>query len=222
MSSALIRVVLADDHPVFRHGVTSLINESGEIAVVASVETGAAALRAIQQHEPDVAILDINMPEMNGVTVVRNLTKSGSPTHAILLSVYDSRVFVEQAFEAGARGYVLKRSAFQNIARAVRAVHAGGIYLDPALPERTAPHRRLSSSVDEQICSTLNEREKDILRLVAFGFTSKEIADRLAATPKTVETQKARACTKLGLASRAQIVQFAILQGWLHGEIPVR
>ncbi|PXW53725.1 regulatory LuxR family protein [Methylobacterium sp. B4] len=96
------------------------------------------------------------------------------------------------------------------------------VVLDPALPERTAPHRRLSSSVDEQVCSTLNEREKDILRLVAFGFTSKEIADRLAATPKTVETQKARACTKLGLASRAQIVQFAILQGWLYGEIPVR
>ncbi|ABY30067.1 response regulator transcription factor [Methylorubrum extorquens] len=222
MPRTLIHVVLADDHPVFRHGVTSLIADSGEIVVVASVETGAAAYRAIVQHEPDVAILDINMPEMNGVTVLRHLARTGTRTQAIMLSVYESRVYIDQAFEAGARGYVLKRSAFQNIASAVRAVHAGGIYLDPALPERTAPHRRLSSSVDEAACSTLSERERDILRFVAFGFTSKEVADRLGATPKAIETQKARACTKLGLASRAQIVQFAILQGWLHGEIPLR
>lgn len=222
MPSPLIQVVLADDHPVFRHGVKSLISDSGEIVVVASVETGAAAYRAIVQHEPDVAVLDINMPEMNGVTVVRNLHKSGSRTRAIMLSVYESRVYVDQSFEAGARGYVLKRSAFQNIASAVRAVHEGGIYLDPALPERTVPHRLLHASVDESASSTLSEREKDILRFVAFGFTSKEVADRLGATPKAIETQKARACLKLGLTSRAQIVQFAILQGWLHGEIPVR
>lgn len=222
MPSPLIQVVLADDHPVFRHGVKSLIADSGEIVVVASVETGAAAYRAIVEHEPDVAVLDINMPEMNGVTVVRNLLKSGSRTRAIMLSVYESRVYVDQSFEAGARGYVLKRSAFQNIASAVRAVHEGGIYLDPALPERTVPHRLLHASVDESASSTLSEREKDILRFVAFGFTSKEVADRLGATPKAIETQKARACLKLGLTSRAQIVQFAILQGWLHGEIPVR
>ena len=222
MPSSPIRVVLADDHQVFRHGVKSLIADTGEVVVVASVETGSAAYRAIVEHEPDVAILDINMPEMNGVAVVRNLLKLRSRTRAIMLSVYESRVYVDQSFEAGARGYVLKRSAFQHIASAVRAVHEGGIYVDPALPERTVPHRLLHSSVDEAACSTLSEREKDILRFVAFGFTSKEVADRLGATPKAIETQKARACTKLGLTSRAQIVQFAILQGWLHGEIPVR
>ncbi len=193
MARTLIHVVLADDHPVFRHGVMSLIADSGESVVVASVETGAAAYRAIVQYEPDVAILDINMPEMNGVTVLRNLARTATRTQAIMLSVYESRVYVDQAFEAGARGYVLKRSAFQNIASAVRAVHAGGIYLDPALPERTASHRRLSSNVDEAACSTLNEREREILRFVAFGFTSKEVADRLGATPKAIETQKARA-----------------------------
>ena len=222
MPEALVRAVLADDHPVFRYGVANLLAASGGIEVVASVENGSAALQAILQHAPDIAILDIAMPVMNGVAVVRGLAKAGSPTRAIMLSVYESRVYVDQAFQAGARGYVVKRSAFQSIVQAVRAVHAGGLYLDPALPERSDPDRHGPPRIDEGAGGALNARERDILRLVAFGFTSKEVADQLAVTPKAVETQKARACAKLGIASRAQVVQFAILQGWLQGEIPAR
>jgi DNA-binding NarL/FixJ family response regulator len=212
--------VLADDHPVFRHGVANLLAETGEVEVVASVDTGAAAVQAVVDLAPDVAILDLAMPEMNGVTAIRRLVERGARARAIILSVYESRVYVEQAFEAGACGYVLKRSAFLYIVQAVQAVRAGGTYLDPLLPGHGVGHARPAAG---QPChdakAPLTEREAEILRHVAFGFTGKEIAGRLGSTPKAVETQKARACLRLGIGSRAQIVQFAILRGWLQAEI---
>ncbi|KQT13247.1 two-component system response regulator [Methylobacterium sp. Leaf399] len=223
LERAMIRAVLADDHPVFRHGVADLLADTGEVEIVASVENGTAAVQAAIDHVPDIAILDLAMPEMNGVAVIRRLVERGSPARTIILSVYESRVYVDQAFEAGASGYVLKRSAFTSIVQAVRAVHAGGTYTDPSLPARSiGPHRPVASPIHESMHSPLTEREGDILRFVAFGFTSKEVAIRLGATPKAVEIQKARVCSRLGITSRAQIVQFAILQGWLQGEIPVR
>lgn len=223
MSDHAIRVVLADDHPVFRHGVADLLAGTGMVDVLASVDTGTAALQAIAELAPDIAILDIAMPEMNGVAVVRSFPERGAGTRAIILSVYESRVYVDQAFEAGAWGYVCKRSAFQNIAQAVMAVSAGGTYVDPLLPARTIPHQRhRSGPTPDEGAAKLGETEKDILRHVAFGFTSKEIAGRLRSTTKTVETQKSRACVRLGITTRAQIVQFAILQGWLSGDIPLR
>lgn len=223
MPDRMIRAVLADDHPVFRYGVAELLAASGEVDILASVETGTAAVRAIAEHDPDVAILDISMPEMNGVAVVRRLVERASRTRAIMLSVYESRVYVDQAFEAGAFGYVFKRSAFQNIAQAVRVVSAGGSYVDPLLPTSSVSNaRNRGDSVHKEGQVPLAEYERDILRFVAFGFTSKEIAAHLRSTPKTIETQKSRACIRLGITTRAQIVQFAILQGWLQGETPMR
>jgi DNA-binding NarL/FixJ family response regulator len=219
----MIRAVLADDHPVFRYGVAELLAASGEVDILASVDTGTAAVQAIAEHDPDIAILDIAMPEMNGVAVVRRLVEQGSRTRAIMLSVYESRIYVDQAIEAGALGYVFKRSAFQNIAQAVRVVSAGRSYIDPLLPPRSVSHARHEAGVvHDEGKVRLAERERDILRFVAFGFTSKEIAVSLNSTTKTIETQKARTCIRLGLSTRAQIVQFAILQGWLQGEIPLR
>lgn len=216
-----IRIALADDHPVFRHGVADLLAATGEVEIVASVDTGLEAVRAIAELSPDIAILDMAMPDVNGVAVIRKMVERRSPTRAIILSVYESRVYVDRAFEAGAGGYVLKRSAFLNIVQAVRAVRAGGIYTDPALPARPAGHKApMACHSHDDLQSWLADREREILRFVAYGFTSKEIAGHLGSTPKTVETQKARACGKLGINSRAQIVQFAILQGWLQGEIP--
>jgi DNA-binding NarL/FixJ family response regulator len=219
MERERIRTVLADDHPVFRHGVADLLVP--EVDVVASVDDGAAAVAAVEEHRPDLVILDLAMPSVNGVAAVRRIMGLGRPPRCMMLSVYESRVYVEQALGAGARGYVLKRSAFQNILQAVRAVHAGGVYLDPALTWRGAGRRAAAAECDAS-SPELSDREGQVLRLVAFGFTSKEIADQLSVTTKAVESQKARACAKLGIASRAQVVQFAMLQGWLQGEIPVR
>ncbi|KQP82580.1 two-component system response regulator [Methylobacterium sp. Leaf117] len=218
-----IRIALADDHPVFRHGVADLLANTGGIEIVASVDTGLDAVQAISSLSPDIAILDFAMPDMNGVAVIRKLVERQCQTRSIILSAYESRVYVDQAFEAGAGGYVLKRSAFLNIVQAVRAVVAGGIYVDAALPSRAAGHKApMACQSHDDMQASLADREREILRFVAFGFTSKEIASHLGSTPKTVETQKARACGRLGINSRAQIVQFAIMQGWLQGSIPVR
>lgn len=218
-----IRAVLADDHPVFRHGVADLLTSAGEVDIVASVDNGAAAVQAVVDHTPDIAVLDIAMPDLNGVSVVRKLRELGSPVRAIILSVYESRVYVEQAFEAGACGYVLKRSAFQNIAQAVRAVSAGGTYLDPWLPGRHFSSHQVGKDLTRNSGKhALTDREKEILRFIAFGFTIKEIACHLNSHMKTIETLKLRACSRIGISSRAQVVQFAILQGWLQGEMPAR
>lgn len=218
MAEARIRVILADDHPVFRHGVADLL--ASEVEVVASVDTGTAAVAAVAQHSPDLAVLDVAMPGLNGVAALRQIAQMPHPTRCLMLSVYESRVYVEQAFDAGAKGYVLKRSAFQNILQAVRTVYMGGIYLDPSFAWRDMADRRAAAAYKNE-GSGLSDSEEQVLRLAAFGFTSKEIADQLALTTKAVESQKARASAKLGIASRAQIVQFAILQGWLQGEIPI-
>ncbi|WP_246685356.1 response regulator transcription factor [Methylobacterium sp. WL103] len=217
-----VRVVLADDHPVFRHGVADLLSGTGEVEIVASVDTGTAAVQAVTDLVPDIAILDLAMPDMNGVAVIRTLVERRSPARSIILSVYDSRVYVDQAFEAGAGGYVLKRSAFLNIAQAVQAVRSGGTYVDPMLPGHGAAHVRPVAAPSHDAQAPLTEREKEILRFVAYGYTGKEIGARIGATLKAVEAQKARACCRLGISSRAQIVQFAILQGWLQGEITLR
>ncbi|GJD93148.1 response regulator [Methylobacterium iners] len=217
----VIRAVLADDHPVFRHGVADLLTAAGEVDIVASVDTGTAALQAVMDLAPDVVVLDIAMPEMNGVSVARKLVERGNYARAVMLSVYESRVYVEQAFEAGACGYVLKRSAFQNIVQAVRAVSAGGTYLDRSLPGRYPATYQVTKGGSPQISKhSLVDREKEILRYIAFGYTTKEVAALLNIHIKTVETLKSRTCSKLGISSRAQIVQFAILQGWLHGDMP--
>lgn len=218
-----IRVVLADDHPVFRHGVADLLSNTGLVEIVASVDGGAVAVQAIADLSPDIAILDLAMPDMNGVAVIRTLVERRSRTRAIILSVYESRVYVDQAFEAGACGYVLKRSAFLNIVQAVEAVRAGGSYVDPLLPGLGSAHPSpVAWPHAHDGKPSLTEREREILRSVAYGYTSKEIGSQVGVTAKAIEAQKGRACCKLGITSRAQIVQFAILQGWLQGEIPVR
>nr|WP_283205834.1 response regulator transcription factor [Methylobacterium cerastii] len=219
---AAIRVVLADDHPVFRHGVADLLAGTGEVEIVASVDTGTTAVQAVTELVPDIAILDLAMPDMNGVTVIRKLVERGSPSRAIILSVYESRVYVDQAFEAGAGGYVLKRSAFLNIVQAVQAVRSGGTYVDPLLPGHGVGRGRVVAVPSDEAQNSITARESEILRFVAYGYTSKEIAGRVGVTSKAVEAQKARACCRLGINSRAQIVQFAILQGWLQGEMTLR
>lgn len=215
-----IRVVLADDHPMFLSGVTSLLRDTPDIEVLASVTTGARALQVVAELRPDLAVLDIAMPEMNGIAVVTRLAAEPHSVPAIMLSVYEDRLYVQQALAAGARGYILKRATSDNLLLAIRSVHAGGIYLDPMVAsqhlaaERTAPSAR--DSLRRILTASLSEREEEIIRFIALGYTNKEIAAKLAITSKSIETYKARAAEKLDLRSRAKIVQYAVLRGWLH------
>lgn len=214
--SRRIRVALADDHPVVLAGIKALLQVAREIELVGEAGDGATALRLVRATNPDVAVIDISMQEINGLDLARRLAVEVPSVKVIALTVHEDRAYVQQLLDAGARGYLLKRSAAEDLVRAVRAVADGGIYLDPvvagkALAEAATTHKAAATD------GTLSPREADVLRFTAQGFSNKEIANRLEVSVKTVETYKARAADKLGLRSRADIVRYGAAKGWLTG-----
>jgi len=209
-----IRVALADDHPVVLAGIKALLQAAAEIEVVGEATTGAAALAIITQTMPDVAVLDLSMPGISGLELTRLLGEKCASVKVIALTVHEDRAYVQPLLEAGARGYLLKRSAAEDLVRAVRAVAAGGMVLDPAVADKAFPDRH-GHEAATAAAADLSSRESDVLRFTAQGFGNKEIAGRLDVSVKTVETYKARAAEKLGLRSRAAIVRYGARQGWL-------
>jgi DNA-binding NarL/FixJ family response regulator len=208
-------VVLADDHPIVLNGLRNLIQAESDLDLLGEASAGLAALRLIREKQPDVAVLDISMPELNGIALSRRLAQEMPSVRVLVLTLHEDRAYLKQALEAGVRGYVLKRSAAENLVQAIRAIVMGGLYVDPAIANRMFddhPKRggRLSGSEPD-----LTDREAEVLKLVALGFTNKEIARRLDVGVKSIETYKARGSEKLGLQTRAQIVRYAAAQGWL-------
>jgi DNA-binding NarL/FixJ family response regulator len=213
-----VRIALIDDHPLFRRGVRSLLEREPDFEVVAESESGATGLRVLSEKRPDVVVLDVSMPDLNGIAVVRQMRRLDLDTRALMLSMSEERSTVQQALAEGAMGYVLKRSASDNLLHAVRAVHRGGLYIDPVIAERhllpgmaVVPPRQ-----SEPAPNALSDREREVVRLVAFGFTSKEISVKLGISSKSVEKFKARACEKLELRTRAAMVRYAVIQDWLR------
>ena len=209
-----IRVVLADDHPVVLAGVKALLQGAAEIELVGEASNGQQALTTIKAELPDVAVLDISMPGMNGLDLARRLADECPSVKIITLTVHEDRAYVQPLLQAGARGYLLKRSAAEELVRAVRAVADGGLYLDPAVAGKVLGDAS-SSAVKPDGEDELSPREADVLRYTAQGFSNKEIAGRLDVSVKTVETYKARASEKLGIRTRAEIVRYGAAKGWL-------
>jgi DNA-binding NarL/FixJ family response regulator len=211
-----IRVALVDDHPIVLAGVKALLAATDEIVLVGEAASGQAALRLIAETAPDIAVIDISLPDMTGIVLAQRIAATGAPVRLLALSVHEDRAYVQQLLQAGARGYLLKRSAADELVRAIRAIAAGGIYLDPAVAAKAfAPEA--AGQPDAANGETLSPRERDVLRLVARGHSNKEIAARLLISIKTAETYKARAADKLALHSRADIVRHGAAQGWLEG-----
>lgn len=213
-----VRLFLADDHPLFLDGVRSLIDDTPEILVIGQAYSGARALRLISEMQPDVVTLDLSMPDMNGTNLAKQISALPAPPRIVVLTAHEERIFVREAIAAGARGYVLKRSAGDNLLQAIRAVSGGGLYLDPAIAERMLPPRECASRHPlgqfDVSHHPLTDREREVIRLVAFGYTNKEVAAKLGVTLKSVETYKTRASRKLDIRTRTKIVQYALLQGW--------
>lgn len=211
------RIALCDDHPIVLAGLQNLIASEADFEMVGTATSGLTALKLIVDKQPDIALIDISMPELNGIALARKLAEDAPSVRVMVLTVYEDRAFLKQALDAGVRGYLLKRSAAENLIQAARAVLTGGIYVDPAIVDRVLVNNapRQGRNGDKPMMPALTERESEVLKLTALGFTNKETARRLDIGVKSVETYKARGLEKLGLSTRAELVRYAAAEGWL-------
>jgi DNA-binding NarL/FixJ family response regulator len=212
-----IRVLLAEDHLTVREGVKFILGAQPDIEVVGEAGDGRAALRLARELGPDVILMDVSMPEMNGLRATEEMRGACPRARVVALTRHTDSGYMQQLLQAGASGYVLKQSDPSVLLQAVRAVAAGGDYLDPAITGQALAgyFGRRSGSAGEV---NLSDRETEVLRLIALGYSNKEIAARLTLSVKTVEAHKANAMRKLDMTGRIDIVRYAILQGWLREE----
>jgi DNA-binding NarL/FixJ family response regulator len=210
------RVLMVDDHPVVLAGLKALVDADPDFEVVGKARDGRTALRLAKELLPDIVVLDISLPELNGIEVATALLAERPECRVLVLTVHEERAYLRQLVEAGVGGYLLKRSAADELIRAMHAVMAGGVYLDPAIAAKAVGRSGRSAHAQSGQATELSERETDVLRLVAGGHSNKEISSRLNISVKTVETYKARAMEKLGFRSRVDVVRYAAGQGWLQ------
>jgi DNA-binding NarL/FixJ family response regulator len=212
-----LRILLADDHVTVRHGLKLLIDSQHDMEVVSEANDGNGAVQKARESKPDVIVMDISMPGMNGLVATRKLKQLEREVAIVILTRHGDDAYLQELLRAGASGYVLKQSAPSELLQAIRGVSAGGQYLDSTLTARVTA-RFVARDVDKapKSSATLSDREAEVLRRIAAGYSNKEIAARLALSVKTVEAHKANAMRKLDLKGRIDIVKYAILQGWLH------
>ena len=213
-----MRVLLADDHQMFRQGLRVLLESQPDVDIVAEASDGRTATQLAAEHAPDLVIMDVSMPDLNGIDATRQIIANAPPGKApkiIALSAYGDERYAEQMLAAGASGYVLKHSAFPEMMEALSAVSAGKTYLSPSLPN--VPR---NSGAATESSGTLSPREREILQLLAEGKAMKEIASVLGVSIKTVETHRRTMMSKLGLYSVAELTKYAIREGVTSLEIP--
>jgi DNA-binding NarL/FixJ family response regulator len=211
-----LRILLADDHVTVRQGLKMLIESQGDMTVVSEASDGAAAVEQARDLRPDVVVMDISMPGMNGLVATRTLKELQPDAVVVILTRHGDDAYLQELLRAGADGYVLKQSAASELLQAIRATAARGQYLDSALTSRvTAGFLAKKGRKAHATGVSLSEREAEVLRLIAAGYSNKEIAAQLELSVKTVEVHKANAARKLDLKGRIDIVKYALLQGWL-------
>ena len=214
-----LRIMIADDHVVVREGLKLVIEGQKDMVVVSEASDGASAIQQAQDLKPDVVIMDISMPGMNGLVATRTLKRILPQSVIVTLTRHGDDAYLQELMRAGASAYVLKQSPPVELITAIRTCASGGHYLDSALTARvTAEFLGRDGKKVNQGGVTPTERESEVLRLIAAGYSNKEIATRLTLSVKTVEAHKANAMRKLGLSGRIEIVKYAILQGWLKDD----
>jgi DNA-binding NarL/FixJ family response regulator len=212
-----IRVLLAEDHRTVREGFKLILSAQPDVEVVGEAGDGRTALRLARELSPDVVLMDLSMPEMNGLAATEQLRELCPATRVVALTRHTDRAYLQQLLQAGAAGYVLKQSDPSVLLSAVRSVAGGGNYLDPAVTGKALEGyfgRRPGGGAVSEL--TLTGRETEVVRLIALGYSNKEIAAGLNLSVKTVEAHKANAMRKLDMHSRLELVRYAILQGWLQ------
>ncbi len=211
-----IRILLAEDHTVVREGLKTLINAQSGMQVIAEAGDGMEAVQLAAQLQPDIVIMDVALPRMNGAQATREIKHASPNIRVVALTMYEDKSYVRELIQAGASGYVVKRAAADELIHALRVVGDGGNFFDPIIQEKLASPLSAGNVRTSSSDSDLSERETEVVRMIAEGYSNKEIAHRLDVSVKSVETYKARAMEKLGMHSRAEMVRYALLRGWLE------
>jgi len=218
-----MRILIADDHEMFRQGLRLLLDTQHDVQVVAETGDGRSAVRLAGEQLPDVVVMDVSMPDLNGIDATRQIMTNAPPGKApkvIALSAHSDQHFAEQMLAAGAVGYVLKHSAFPEMMEALSTVMTGKVYLSPTLPNAAKVQDQNVSEAAASGANKLSPREREILQLLAEGKAMKEIASILGVSIKTVETHRRTMMSKLGLYSVAELTKYAIREGVTSLEMP--
>lgn len=214
-----VRVVLADDHAIVREGLRALIDRQSDMEVVGEAGDGRTAVDVALRLKPDVVVMDLSMPVLNGTRAAKELIWRNPDIRILALTVHEERSYLRELLEAGAAGYLLKRVASEELVHAIRRVAEGGRYVDGQLiPEVLDRFIRVPGKEGKTEGRALTPREEEVMRLIARGYSNKEIAGQLSVSVKTVETHKARATDKLDIHNRAGIVRYALEQGWMNDQ----
>jgi DNA-binding NarL/FixJ family response regulator len=213
----MLKILLADDHETVREGLKAILNAQDDMEVVGEVADGQAAVAQARALLPDVIVMDVSMPMLNGLKATETLARCCPDVKVIALTRHADDGYLQQLLQAGASGYVLKQSRAAELLQGIRAVARGGMYLDPAIAGRAVGdyRRKPPSALVRAAEQSLSPREEEVLRLAAWGYSNKESAAKLDLSVKTIETHKTNAMQKLGFHNRIDIVRFALLKGWL-------
>jgi two-component system response regulator NreC len=208
------RIILADDHTIVRHGLSKLLEQEEDIEIVAETRDGHSTVELARELSPDLLIMDIGMPDLNGIDATRQILRESSKVKILALSMHSGKNFVIEMLKAGASGYLLKECALEELITAVRAVMAGKTYLSPSITDVVVENYVRCSSGDEStVFSVLSQREREVLQLMAEGKTTKQVARCLHISPKTVEGHRLRIMDKLNIDNIAQLTKYAIQEG---------
>ncbi len=213
-----IRVVLADDHRMLREGIRALLERQDDIKVVGEAADGREAVRLVSQLCPDVVVMDVSMPLLNGIEATRQIRRDCPTARVLTLTVHESQDYVAQLLAAGASGYIIKRAGGDDLVSAVRAVHRGEAFLHPSIAKVVIQDyvQRLQAGQGLSAQDVLTDREREVLQLIAEGYTNREIADLLHLSIKTVQSHRSNIMRKLDLHDRGELIKYAIQQGIIH------
>ncbi|MGH2509183.1 MAG: response regulator [Ktedonobacteraceae bacterium] len=213
-----IHILLADDHTILRAGLKMMLNAQPDMEVVGEAQDGRQALHEALRLHPDIILMDITMPDMNGIEATKQVKKQLPEVKVLILTMHENEEYVFQALRAGASGYMLKEAADTDLINALHVIQSGNFYLSPTAQSVMVGDylQRVRAGEEKDSYSSLTERERGILKLVAEGFTNNQIAERLVISPKTVDTHRTHIMDKLNLHSRAELVKYAMRRGLLE------
>lgn len=204
-----IRILIADDHGVMRSGLRALLEDEKDIEVVGEAATGEEAVNMAILHVPDIVLMDIGMPDIDGIEVTRRLRKISPQTQVLILTAYEDEVLLQEAVKAGAAGYIIKRAVADELLDAIRAVSRGDMYIHPAVTRLLVKNLSADADLSKGALRTLTPRELDVMSYIVRGFTNRQIAEALVISTRTVEGHRASLLGKLGLKTRVELVEFA-------------